>query len=111
MNIYFFFIYNMTKYLIRDYDFVGFEISKNSRKKYDAIIKKRDTHAQKNGETIRIPFGARGMDQYKDQTGLDEYSRFDHLDEARRLSFQKRFQRNYDPGYYSPLYFSWNYLW
>lgn len=94
------------KYLKRDYDLVGFEVSKSSSKKYDAIIKNKKT-----GQIVRIPFGAHGMEQYKDQTGLKIYSKFDHLDEVRKNSYQKRFQKLYDPGYFSPTFFSWVYLW
>lgn len=96
------------KFLKSKYELLGFEVSANRTKKYDALIKNKRT-----GEIERIGFGARVplMEHYKDQTGLKVYSRLDHNDLKRRSAFKMRFAYQYDPRYYSPLFFSWNYLW
>jgi outer membrane scaffolding protein for murein synthesis (MipA/OmpV family) len=68
-------------------DFIRFEKSKNKRKKYDALIKNKET-----GNINRVGFGSRIplMQQYKDTTGLGLYSSLDHLDKKRRDNFRKR---------------------
>ena len=92
----------------KDYDLVGFKISTNPNKKYDAFIKNKNT-----GRLVKIGFGSRFplMEHYKDQTGIGAYSKLDHLDDVRRQAFRNRFRHSYDPDYFSPLYMSWRYLW
>lgn len=96
------------EYPKKDYDLIGFRISSRYNKKYDAIIKNKQ-----DGTLVYIPFGSRSplMQQYKDSTGIGAYSHLDHNDKVRRIKFRIRFKGQYDPDYFSPLYFSWVYLW
>ena len=88
-------------------DFIKFERSKNKRKKYDALIKNKET-----GNINRIGFGSRLplMEQYKDTTGLGLYSSLDHLDKKRRDNFRKRHSCD-TAKKMTAQYFSCNYLW
>lgn len=96
------------QYSKKEYDLLGFQVSSNPNKKYDAFIKNK-----KNGNIVKISFGSRFplLEQYKDQTGIGAYSYLDHLDEKRRISFRKRFNHSFDKNYFSPTYFSYLYLW
>lgn len=91
-----------------DYDLIGFKISTNKSKKYDAFIKNKHS-----GEIVKIPFGSRipQMQHYKDSTPLKHYSYLNHNDEKRRTLYQQRFKHLYDPNEYSSTFFSYNYLW
>lgn len=91
-------------YSMREYKFVRFAVSRTKGKKYDAFIV--DAH----GNEKRIHFGAKGYEQYKD-TALGCYSEFDHEDEARRKNYQARHKHYLKPGFFSPEYFAWTYLW
>ena len=68
-------------------EFIKFQKSKNKTKKYDAVLRNKET-----GNINRIGFGSRIplMEQYKDATGLNLYSSLDHLDKKRRDNFRKR---------------------
>jgi len=98
------------KYLKSDYKLLKFERSKRAGKKYDAILQNKKT-----GKVVRVPFGAEKMQQYRDATPLKLYKSQDHLDETRRKAFRNRFRRlikNKDYNrYYSPIFFSTEYLW
>ena len=96
----------MTKINPDDYLLLGFEVSKNPNKKYDAILLNKNT-----SKTKRVGFGSRNplMEQYRDTTGLGVYSNLDHNDKKRLASYRARFKN--DQPKYSPNYFSWNYLW
>lgn len=87
-----------------DYKFIGFSISHLKDKKYDAILKNRET-----GKIVHVPFGAKGYSQYKDRA-LGYYSQFDHLDKKRRRSYQVRHAADINKPY-SASWFSLNYLW
>lgn len=91
-----------------DYDLIGFKISTNKSKKYDAFIKNKKT-----GEIVKISFGSRQplMEHYKDSTPLKKFKYLDHNDEERRRLFRQRFEHQYNPDEYSATYFSYNYLW
>jgi predicted mannosyl-3-phosphoglycerate phosphatase (HAD superfamily) len=90
-----------------EYTFVKFERSKDSKKKYDAILKNNKTSRLR-----RISFGAKGYEQYKDSTGKKLYTHVDHLDEERRRLYRKRHAGEGDPSRkYSAGWFSWHYLW
>ena len=89
----------MTKYIL-----IGFNKAANQTKKYDAILQNRLSE-----RTVRVPFGQRGYQQYKDKIGY--YSDFDHYDKVRRKSFLARNENNIKSGYFSPGYFSATYLW
>ena len=84
---------------------IKFQKSKTKGKKYDAIIEEKLTKRR-----MRIPFGAIGYEQYRDDTGLKLYTRYDHLDRERRKNYLKRHQ---DTIYkmYSPSWFSSVFLW
>ena len=98
------------KYLKTEYRLIGFEKSKRAGKKYDALLQHKKT-----GKIVRVPFGAEKMQQYRDATPLKLYKSQDHLDETRRKAFRNRFRRlikNKDYNrYYSPIFFSTEYLW
>jgi len=91
-------------YSKRDHTFIKFTASHTRGKKYDAII------TDKAGNMFRIPFGAVGYQQYKDRA-LGLFAKCDHNDEKRRKSYQARHRHYLKPGFFSPEYFAWNYLW
>ena len=88
-------------------DFIRFERSKNKKKKYDALIKNKET-----GNIDRVGFGSRIplMAQYKDTTGLGLYSSLDHLDKKRRDNFRKRMSCD-TAKKMTAKYFSCSFLW
>ena len=95
-----------------DYDLIGFEKSHLANKKYNAILMSRADREKK----VRVPFGAIRPDgepyeQYKDLTGLNLYSDWDHNDRERRKRFVQRHKRNLKYNTYSPTYFAIHYLW
>ena len=78
--------------------------STKKNKKYDVIFS--------NGKIVS--FGQLGYEHYKDMTPLKLYSKLDHLDEKRRRLFRLRFKKLYElnkNNIYSPIFWSWNYLW
>ena len=85
------------------YNLLGYEVNKGNQAIYDAILKNKKT-----GELRRIPFGAKGYEQFKDQLG--HYSSLDHNDEKRRDNWIKRHKRNLDYKF-SSAWFSKNILW
>lgn len=98
------------KYLKKDYKFIRFEKSNKINKKYDAILENKKTK-----KLIRLPFGQKGMEQYRDSTPLKLYKSQDHLDNTRRKAFLDRFRKtkerqNWNKEF-SPLMFSTLYLW
>lgn len=92
-------------YKISDYRFLKFEKSGKLGKKYNAILERI-----KDGKQVKIPFGALGYQQYKDNA-LGLYSKFDHNDKERRERYKARHNIYLREGFYSPEYFSWFYLW
>ena len=94
------------KYPKSEYKLLGFEKAKAKGKKYTAIIQSKTT-----GRKKKINFGASGMEQYKDSTGLGLYSGKNHGDKARRERYRKRHRTYYSPNHYSSAFFSWRYLW
>lgn len=99
----------MTKYSKREYKFVKFQRSTNPKKKYDAILKNKET-----GREVLVRFGDKNLPQYKD-TALGLYKSKDTLDKNKRRQFRARFsatkQKQDFANYYSPMYFSWRFLW
>ena len=71
-----------------DYVFVRFQKSTSKGKKYDAILKNKLT-----GRTKKVSFGAKGMEQYKDSTGLGKYTNANHNDPVRRALYRKSLRR------------------
>ena len=100
----------MVKYSKRDYKFVKFQRSTNPKKKYDAVLKNKET-----GREVLVRFGDKSLPQYKDTTGLGLYSKKDTLDKNKRRQFRARFSATKQTAdfknYYSPMYFSWTRLW
>jgi hypothetical protein len=88
-------------------EFIKFQRSKNKKKKYDALIKNKET-----GNINRVSFGSRNplMEHYRDTTGLGLYSSLDHLDKKRRDNFRKRHNCK-DALIYTPRWLSCNFLW
>jgi len=99
----------MTIYPKSQYKFVGFELSSNPKKKYDAILINKS-----NGKQKKISFGAiksNGVpyNQYFDNV-LGYYSNYNHNDINRRKNYRSRMKHNgLQP--YSANYFSYFYLW
>lgn len=93
-------------YSMKDYKFVKFQKSNTKGKKYDAIIKNKNT-----GRIATLAFGDEKYQQYKDSTGLGLYSHKDHDDKMRRALYRKRHEVYLKPDMYSPSYFSWRFLW
>ena len=96
------------KYLKSEYKLVGFLKSKRVNKKYDGILKHKKT-----GKKVYVPFGATQYETYSDKTGLGLYGI--HNDKTRLSSYRARFRKliqNKDYNkYYSPIWFSTQYLW
>jgi hypothetical protein len=88
-----------------NYKFIEFKKSKTKNKKYDAILLNKKTKILK-----RIPFGAKGYQQYKDNTGIGLYSHLDHHDPKRRALYRKRHDGE-QKNKYSSGWFSYYYLW
>lgn len=87
-----------------DYTFVRFERSKTSGKKYDAVLKNKQT-----GKERRIHFGALGYQHYKDKA-LGLYSHLNHNDKSRRSRYRTR-HKGENLYKFSSGYFAWKYLW
>lgn len=87
-----------------DYRFVKFEKSHLPSKKYNAILEHKTTKRQK-----RVPFGAKGYEQYKDKA-LGLYKSVDHLNAKRRQLYRNR-HRGEELFKFSSGYFAWKYLW
>ena len=95
----------MTYYPKTDFLFLKFERSHLKSKKYDAILQNKKTF-----KTVKIPFGAQGYAQFKDQTPLKLYSNFDHNDKTRRQRYKARHAKDINKPY-SASWFSSKYLW
>ncbi len=89
---------------MNNYVHIGFTKSLTKNKKYDAILKNKET-----GQIKKIPFGQLPYEHYKDSTGLNLYSHLDHLNEKRRELYYKRHNKQYPK--FSADYFSKKYLW
>jgi len=93
-------------YPMRGYTLRGFEKAKQRNKKYNAILS-----SNKTGKIYTVPFGDSRMEQYEDKTGLGIYAMKNHKDPERRKLYRLRHSKDIKTGFYSPGYFSWNYLW
>lgn len=103
----------MVKYLRSEYKFVKFKKSTKSLKKYVAILRNKKT-----GKDVVIHFGGirengKPYEQWKDNTGLRIYSKYNHGDNERRKRYQTRHgkEKSSFDKYWSAGYFSWKYLW
>lgn len=90
----------------RQWRLEGFKRSPNKTKKYMATFRNKQT-----GKTRVMHFGARGMQQYRDSTGLGLFSKYDHNDPKRRASYKARHRGYIRRGYWSPGELSMRYLW
>jgi len=88
-----------------DYNFIKFQKSHLSGKKYDAVLKNKKTERLK-----LVPFGDVNYNQYKDTTGLGLYTNKNTLDKKRRDLYRKRHQGELE-NKYSSGYFSLRFLW
>ena len=89
----------------RNFKLVGFERSKASGKKYDAILRNKKTRKER-----RVPFGAVGYEQYRNSTGKGLYTHVNHGDPKRRRNYRTR-HHGENKRKFSSGYFSWKYLW
>jgi hypothetical protein len=97
----------MTVYPSSEYKFVRFKKSKNPNKKYTAILINKKTN-----RTVNVNFGSTMYQQYKDSTGLNFYSKYDHLDKERKKRYKLRHKGEGDNNKkYSSAWFSYWYLW
>ena len=94
----------MPLYPKANYTFLRFERSHIEGKKYDAILKNKST-----GREVKVPFGAKGYQQFKDRA-LGLYRSQDHGDTTRRARYIARHSRDINTAY-SPSWFSLKYLW
>jgi hypothetical protein len=85
--------------------------SSNPKKKYDVFV-------FKNAKKVRISFGSREHQHYKDTTKARAWSSLDHGDEKRRLNYIKRATKIKNKKgqetaliLSSPNYYSLKYLW
>lgn len=86
-----------------EYTLTGFEKSKTKYKKYDALLKNRET-----GKIKRIPFGNTLFESYTDRTGLNLYKT--HGNKERKRLYRLR-HKGEDKNKFSSGYFAWKYLW
>lgn len=92
-------------YPCSEYTFQKFEKATGA-KKYNAILKNKKT-----GRTVKVGFGAKGYQHYKDKA-LGSYSSQNHGDAKRREAYRKRHAGEGDASRkYSPGWFAWHYLW
>jgi len=96
----------MVCYLISEYRLQGFEKSLKKNKKYDAILKNKET-----GKIVKVGFGDYRYEHYMDRTGLGIYSNLDHNDKERRRLYRIRHEKDIKKGCYSAGFFAWHYLW
>lgn len=87
-----------------DYKFLKFVASSTKHKKYDAILKNKQT-----GKELKVPFGDKRYEQYKDKA-LGLYKHKDHLDTNRRSLYRKR-HKGEENARFSSGYFAYKYLW
>jgi len=95
----------MSYYDMKNHKLLGFVRSETKNKMYDAILLSND------GDLINIPFGDKRFENYQDKTKLNLYPHLIHGDKERRKKYQARHKVYLKPGYYSPSYFSYYYLW
>ena len=97
----------MVKYEKALYKFMGFKKGSYPRK-YNALLENKET-----GRKVKVSFGDRRYEQYRDSTGLGIYSDKDHLDKNRRRQYRARHSQEKKTfrNYWSPGYFSWYFMW
>lgn len=97
----------MVKYPKSEYTFVRFERG-TYPKKYNAILRNKKTKRE-----VKLAFGDRRYQQYRDATPLKLYKSKDHLDKKRRDNYRSRHSKEVPSfkNYYSPGYFAYKFLW
>ncbi len=93
-------------YSTKSYLFIGLQPSESYGKKYDAILV-----SIKTGKQIKLPFGERDHNHYKDATSLNMYSDYNGLNEEHRHQYRITHSRKLIPNQYSEAYFNLKYLW
>ena len=88
----------------KEYKLIGFEVSNVKNKMYNAVLKSTD-------KIVKVPFGDKRYQNYQDKTGLNHYQHLVHNDKKRRKRYRERHSLFLKPGFYSPGYFSYYYLW
>lgn len=95
----------MVVYPPSKYSFVKFEKATGA-KKYNAVLRNKET-----GREVRVGFGAKGYQHYKDKA-LGSYSGQNHNDSARRKRYRDRHAGEGDSSRkWSPGWLAWHYLW
>jgi hypothetical protein len=92
----------------QDYKLVQFQVSKDGKHKYNAILEHKKT-----GKPRIVPFGGIKADgtpyqHYRDKIG--KYSKYNHLDKERRQRYRIR-HRGEDQMKFSSGWFSMRFLW
>ena len=88
-----------------DYIFVRNEKSRTKNKKYDGIIRNKNTKKEK-----RVPYGDIRYQHYRDTTKLKLYSHLDHNDPKRRKNYKNRHEKTRH-NKFSSSWFAYKYLW
>lgn len=96
----------MAYHAMNEYKLLGFRKATAKGKMYYAVLVNIF-----NNKIIRVNFGDNKMQNYRDITGLNAYPHLIHNDNERRKRFKARHKGFLKKGYYSPSYFSYNYLW
>lgn len=91
-----------------DYKLVRFQVSKDGKHKYQAILENKKTGKQKTVRFGGIKADGTPYQHYRDKIG--EYSKYDHHDKERRRRYHIR-HKGEDKMKFSSGYFSLRYLW
>ena len=92
-------------YPMSEWKFKKFILSASQYKKYTAIIENKD------GKIKKINFGDNRYSQYKDTTGLGEYTYLNNNDPERRRLYHIRHDKDVRAGQYSAGFFALKFLW
>lgn len=92
----------------QEYKLVGFEVNKDKKHKYNALLQHKKT-----GKIRKVPFGGIKKDgtpyqHYQDKIG--HFQKYDHKDKERRALYRIR-HKGQDQKKFSSGYFSMRYLW
>lgn len=92
------------------YNFVKFRKSETKNKKYDAVLQNKETKKYKIVPFGQIHENGEPYYQYKDSTGLGLFSKYNHLDKARRDRYRVRHSKGHNYKF-SSQWFSYYFLW
>lgn len=96
----------MPYYNKKEYKLIGYQRSNTAHKMYDAILENKKTK-----KTIKVPFGDKRYQNYRDLTGLNLYPKLIHNNPGRRKLYRARHYKDLKLGYYNPGWFSYYILW